>query len=41
VQGYFVGKTGQFSNEFIEELEKIKDFLKQNKTLSDIIEEPF
>jgi hypothetical protein len=38
---YLVGRIGQCSNQFIEDLEKIEDFLEQNKTLLDIIEEPF
>ena len=37
----FVGKTGQFSNLIIKDIEKIKDFLEQNRFLMDILDEPF
>ena len=36
-----VGKIGQCSNQLLEDLEKIEDFLEQNTTLLDFIEEPF
>lgn len=36
-----VGMTGQSSNLFLEDLATIKNFLEKNKTLLDIIEEPF
>lgn len=36
-----VGMTGQSSNLFLEDLATINNFLEKNKTLLDIIEEPF
>jgi hypothetical protein len=36
-----VGRAGQSSNRLIKDLEKIKDFLDQNRILYDILDEPF